>query len=103
MELKIQNLDKLLTLQGCSMDRFFIDDDGDSYDISFYHTDYEGFFILRIHKKITNGYVSAELTWEKSPHNYPYGVVSFSLTDINTLTKFCDKIDALCHTNIYNI
>ena len=103
MELKIQNLDKLLTLQACSMDRFFIDDDGDSYYLSFEHIDYGGHFILRIYKEIKHGEVDVSLTWEKSPHSYPYGSVKFSLTDINTLTKFCDKVDALCHTNIYNI
>ena len=103
MELKIQNLDKLLTLQGCSLEKFLIDDYSDRYHLSFENKDYDGHFILIIFKLITDGKVAVNMTWEKPPHNYPYPTTSLSLNEINTLTKFCDRIDTLCRTNIYNI
>ena len=103
MELRIQNLDKLLTLQACSMDRFLIDDDGYRYHMSFHHVDYEGHFIMYLQKKIMGDKVLVSLTWEKPPHTYPYPMTWFSLNEIASLNKFCDRLDALCRTNIYNI
>ena len=103
MKLKIENINRLHSVQGVSISRFLIDEDSDRYVICFMHADWYGFFTLYIKKRITDHKVTMHLQWDDSPKLQNFPGLEVKLEDISTLPKFCEIVDFLCNINMSTI